>query len=309
MKQSKKIKLNEKIDVSKIYYSYCGLGDVCFSLPALNLNGRKIESLILNPKLYPVKTLLEKQPYINNVKLGEHDEFHFRMSHLQLLVQFNFSNIILNYLACLGFQISKFEHKVENIKLGGVGDLDIGLYKRENNSRWPKRKALIPFDHSFIDVPDESISTKEIAICWTPRNRQVMNDCLSFNWKLLKKYEDKCVFLGGELEHKKFKSVYNINCDYVKTKDFYELSRIFKGVKMVVGTQCGPTSLAMTMGIPLLIEISKTVPTNGIIFKNHVSWINEDVIEYFLSSNIKFNFKHEFIKENYSSNINIREFL
>ena len=44
---SKELSLGQKVDISKIYYNFCGLGDVLFSMPALNVAG-KVESLVLH---------------------------------------------------------------------------------------------------------------------------------------------------------------------------------------------------------------------------------------------------------------------
>ena len=302
---SKELSLGQKVDISKIYYNFCGLGDVLFSMPALNVAG-KVESLVLHPDLSPLKELLEKQPFIEKVGISEEcNDEHFKMSHLHLQSNFNCSIVTLTYFASLGFQISKFSHNVRHIKLGGVGTLDIDFHKRDNHSKWPKHKFYAPFETSFIDVPDDGIETKEIGVCWSSRyndgygkdysNVGGIHNPRIFPWHLLEEYKDRCIFLCSESDYKKFVKLYGFEMEFGgQPKRFYHFAKVIKNLKLVVGRPCGPNSLAYVMGVPLLLDISRSIPNIVPLWYNQVSWMSHELIDYFLTNDFPFEYKNYF---------------
>ena len=116
-----------------------------------------------------------------------------------------------------------------------------------------------------------------------------------FPWHLLEEYKDRCIFLCSESDYKKFVKLYGFEMEFGgQPIGFYHIAKVIKNLKLVVGRPCGPNSLAYVMGVPLLLDISRSIPNIVPLWYNQVSWMSHELIDYFLTNDFPFEYNNYF---------------
>jgi len=79
-----------------------------------------------------------------------------------------------------------------------------------------------------------------------------------FNWRALRGYEDRCLFVGFEHEYVKFKEYTGLSIKRYSARSILDLARIIKGSKLFIGNQSLCFALAEGMKQPRVLEGSYT---------------------------------------------------
>jgi len=79
---------------------------------------------------------------------------------------------------------------------------------------------------------------------------------IPLNWRVLKAYEDKCVFVGFKNEYRTFRRKTGLNIRFHQIKNIRELARVIKGSKLFIGNQSLGFALAEALKHPRVLEVS-----------------------------------------------------
>ncbi|UCH96093.1 MAG: hypothetical protein JSV88_04365 [Candidatus Aminicenantes bacterium] len=97
----------------------------------------------------------------------------------------------------------------------------------------------------------------DIVISRTKRNLSTLN---KFNWHVLSKYEEKCIFIGFEDEYEEFKACTGLNIERYPAGSILEIARVIKGSKLFMGNQSLGFALAEAMKHPRVLEVYYVAP-------------------------------------------------
>lgn len=97
----------------------------------------------------------------------------------------------------------------------------------------------------------------DIVISRTKRNLSTLN---KFNWQVLSKYEEKCIFIGFEDEYEEFKKCTGLNVERYPARSILEIARVVKGSKLFIGNQSLGFALAEAMKHPRVLEVYYFAP-------------------------------------------------
>lgn len=91
----------------------------------------------------------------------------------------------------------------------------------------------------------------------------------SFPWSaIVRKYKDKCLFLGFPDEHADFHKLVKQRVEWRRTNDLLEMAQLIAGSELLVANQSCPSWIAMGMGHPLIQETSSKNPDSRIYREN-----------------------------------------
>jgi hypothetical protein len=97
----------------------------------------------------------------------------------------------------------------------------------------------------------------DIVISRTKRN---LSTLIKFNWQVLSKYEEKCIFIGFEDEYEEFKKCTGLNVERYPVRSALEIARVIKGSKLFIGNQSLGFALAEAMKHPRVLEVYYFAP-------------------------------------------------
>ncbi|MHA2401912.1 MAG: hypothetical protein ACXADH_02890 [Candidatus Kariarchaeaceae archaeon] len=206
------------------FYHYGSLGDIVYSLPAIEVAGGGDVWMHWNPFYRFMKPLLLAQPCVNKVELVRSKEWGMENA------DFNFFNF--RYYERKARAEGRIEHLAESHLL--VVDKQFDLTK--------------PWLHNI-----KADWRADIVICRTqryhdPRGRKEVD------WHILKDYNDRLCFVGEEKDYLRFKKHFFDPVNFV-CRDCMELAEIVKGAKLLVGNQSLPLALAEAMKINRIYEV------------------------------------------------------
>lgn len=101
------------------------------------------------------------------------------------------------------------------------------------------------------------IYINDIVISRSKRNLSTLN---KFNWGVLSKYEEKCVFIGFEDEYEEFKKFTGLNIKRYSVRSTLEIARVVKGSRLFIGNQSLGFALAEAMKHPRVLEVYYSAP-------------------------------------------------
>ena len=259
------------------------LGDIIYSLPAVRALGGgffyvdHVTQYLGKPALgihsaRMMIELLETQDYIHRAALygGEpvnYDLDRFRDKAFPVHV-FNIIQAETDKAAGLLFgnlatdirrriipklEIDMAQFHWESIGLAGRADLDIP---------W------------MNGIPQKPIA--EIVICKTSRYSGKLN------WRGLKEYASRSVFVGMEEEWQAFRSAY-FDVEFYKVCNLLDFAQVVAGAKLYVGNQSFGLALADAMLIPRVAELGEPNPIRMSAIRAHNS-LTQHVVEAYINS-------------------------
>ena len=204
------------------------VGDIVYSLPLAKSFG-KVEyylniSHLMNEKLAKsILPLLEKQPYIEKVKLynAKTDKYDWNLDIFRQIHAMDIVQLTLAHLIKFNCYYNLAEPYIHNIEPNYVADIIINRTMRY----WG--------DLDYLNY-----------------------------WEILEKYGDRAIFIGYEKEYELFRSKFDRKkkLEYYKTEDFLEVAQIIKGSKVFIGNQSCCFAIAEAMKTPRILEICREVP-------------------------------------------------
>lgn len=105
---------------------------------------------------------------------------------------------------------------------------------------------------------------------------------VALNWRVLKGFEDKCVFVGFKHEHRKFQRMTRLKVRFHQLNSILELARAIKGSKLFVGNQSLGFALAEAMKQPRVLEVSYQEPSGMPQSYNGHILLSKKLIQYYL---------------------------
>jgi len=164
-------------------------------------------------------------------------------------------------------------------------DTNLNIYRKEDLiNKHLCRCHLDPFKKEYnLSKPwISNIKPKyvaDIVICRTKR----YHDKREIDWSILKKYEDRLVFVGKEEERDLLEREYGVNAKHYWCKDGLEIAQIIKGSKLYIGNQSLGFSLAEAMKHPRILEVyygkNNCQPNSN----NGYTSLDESLIDFHLS--------------------------
>lgn len=143
---------------------------------------------------------------------------------------------------------------------------------------WPD----VACDHSkqYIFVPDsEKVLAKDKIII--TRSERYLNPNINYNF--LKKYEDRILFVGTELEYQIFKLRFGLKIERLIISDFLELAQALKQCKFHLSNQTQAFQISEGLKIPRVVELCSYAPNVTPIGENAFYFYAQDAIPYYVS--------------------------
>jgi len=165
-------------------------------------------------------------------------------------------------------------------------DTDLNVYRKEDLiNKHLCNCHLDPFNKQYDLSKPWLVGVKpkymaDIVICRTKR----YHDKREIDWSILKKYEDRLLFVGKEGERDLLKREYGVNANHYWCKDGLEIAQIIKGSKLYIGNQSLGFSLAEAMKHPRILEVfygkNNCQPNSN----NGYTHMDESLIDFHLSN-------------------------
>lgn len=110
----------------------------------------------------------------------------------------------------------------------------------------------------------------------------------SINYFFLKKYQDRCFFVGTRTEHELFCSTWKIDVPYREVKDFLELAGIINSCKFFLGNQSMCWNIANGLGHPRILEMYAGAPNcQPFVGPDNYGFYHQPALEYYVDKLIK----------------------
>ena len=160
-------------------------------------------------------------------------------------------------------------------------DANLSVYRKEDwKHKHLCRCHLDPFDKEY-DLSQSWLSAIEpnhkadIVICRTRR----YHDKKEIDWSILKKYENRVLFVGDEKDYNILAKEYGLNVERYWCKDALEFAQIIKGSKLYIGNQSLGFALAEAMKHPRVLEVFHEADNCQPNSSNGYTYLNESLID------------------------------
>ena len=216
------------------------LGDIIFSLPTIKTMGGG--TLYLDPKggeslegmpmpaagktklnsesIENMKTLLELQPYITEVKEWDGESIDVDLDTFRKHIEYN--NLAYSHL-----EAQEITHTKADAEWLELGDNTFEL--PEDRTVVISRNLRYQGNHSFWEMNAPNLS-------------------------------EEAVFVGSPYEHEVFQKVFGIEIPYVETSTALDLMKVIDASKMFISNQGLPHAIAEGLKKRLICEVDKTYP-------------------------------------------------
>jgi len=192
-------------------------GDIIYSLPMVISSGGGEFYVVKGNQYNFLCPLLEKQPYLKQVKYGKGYRVNPNTINLDLYREVANANPHMN-LPSIYLQIF-------------------------NKSYDLSKPWLMNIDSKFIS---------NIII---NRSSKYHNNNDFIDYSVLRRYENQSCFIGLERDYLFFKDKYNIKMPFYKVENALQMAQIIKGSKLFIGNQSFCFSLAEAMKHPRVLEV------------------------------------------------------
>jgi hypothetical protein len=264
------------------------LGDIIYSLPTIialgggvlyisnERNNIGIKGRASKPRpmtvdgLSQIIDLLKLQPYLHDVRLYKNEK--------------------------VDFNLNKFREYI-------LDEPQASIKWRHHLSRWHLKAFGVKFNLALPWIQNiASIYAGDIVIGRCTRYISKEN---KFNWKILKDYENQCVFVGFKDEYIKFIECTELNIKRYPINTILEFAQIIKGSKLYIGNQSLGFALAEAMKHPRVLEVcyqqANCMPQSS---NGHIR-LNKKLIEKYLKDEDE----HEINQTMDKAIVGIRNFL
>lgn len=114
----------------------------------------------------------------------------------------------------------------------------------------------LPEDTPWLEVTPKPVPSHPVVIA---RSFRYQN--LQFPWKAVAaKYRNQLLFVGLQEEYDTWVHVNGRVARYYPVANALELASVIAGAKLFIGNQSFPMALALSLGVPLIQEVSVTTP-------------------------------------------------
>lgn len=135
------------------------------------------------------------------------------------------------------------------------------------------------FSEPYIEIPEmkENIAKGKLIVARSERyhNPQV-------NYRFLKQYENRLLFIGNDLEYAIFTLRFNLNIDRVVINDFLELAQILNQSLGLLSNQSQIFQIAEAKKIPRAVELCSFAPNVIPMGKNGYYFYAQEALEYYV---------------------------
>ena len=241
-----------------VFSHYSNFGDIIYSIPfqkaVLNTRNQKTCKfvIVINYPMYIDPNINQGQHPCGNVTVT--DTVAKMLKPLLLNTKLYDSVEIHDYRDGVYMPDSTYDH----LCLEGFRALGMNLASG-SITKWYSN--LYPCTTNIDDTVDWLGGTKlidkyknKIIVCRSSRY------WLPMNYSLLEKYGKDIIVLGTPLEHEALESIIGRKLEYKQINNFLEAYRIISSCKLFIGNQTGLTSMAISSGVPLLLECCKKCP-------------------------------------------------
>lgn len=129
----------------------------------------------------------------------------------------------------------------------------------------------IDLENPWLHVAPSRLA--DIVICRTGKRPG------SLNWRLLKGFENRCVFVGTWNEFIDFKRDFALETAFHYCGDYLELARLVAGAKLVVSDQTFVFALAEGLKVPRVLEVFADAPNCLPQSSNGFTELSEPILE------------------------------
>ena len=108
-----------------------------------------------------------------------------------------------------------------------------------------------------------------------------------FPWYELKLWQDRCVFVGTEIEYWEFLESTEIEMPRHQTGSYLELARVIAGSRLFVGNQSFPYALSEAQKVPRILEVFSACPNCNPVGPRGFTRLTQDILRRFLKPESK----------------------
>tara|TARA_R110000868_G_scaffold180622_2_gene421242 strand:+ start:3042 stop:3848 length:807 start_codon:yes stop_codon:yes gene_type:complete len=144
---------------------------------------------------------------------------------------------------------------------------------------FPQTSANLAEQILFVEPLVDSIYKNKVII---NRTQRYVNPYITYYF--LKKFQDKCIFSGTEVEHKDFCEKFNLDIEYLKTDNFYQLAQIIQLCKFGVYNQSLHFHIADGLKTKRVLELCQPYPNTFCMGANGYHAYRQQALEYYFET-------------------------
>jgi len=154
-----------------------------------------------------------------------------------------------------------------------------GLLQTWGEAVFPQTSANLAEQVLFVESLVDSIYKNKIII---NRTQRYTNPYITYYF--LKNFQDKCIFSGTEIEHKDFCDKFNLDIEYLKTDNFYQLAQIVQSCKFGVYNQSLHFHIADGLKTKRVLELCQPYPNTFCMGANGYHAYRQQALEYYFET-------------------------
>lgn len=132
----------------------------------------------------------------------------------------------------------------------------------------------------YISVPETDMNFAKGKMIVARTERYINH---SINYHFLKKYQDKLIFAGTELEHIIFNARFSLNIPRLIVNDFLELAQAVKQSIGLLSNQTMIAQIAEGTKSPRIVELCKEAPNVDFVGESAFEFYAQEALEYYVS--------------------------
>jgi len=233
--------------MDNLFISDGAMGDSIYSLPTVITFGGGCYKFTKYNQYDFLRTLLLSQPYILDVYWYDIHNKYLNEYDLRQYRKITKADPTLHLALC--------HAKIFNVKIN-ISD------------KW------------LFGIEPKRIDNLDIIVNVSPRYH---TDPISIDYKILKDYENKILFVGKNSEFKNFYTNYDIKCEHYKCINALEIAQIIAGCKLFIGNQSLCFAVAEALKSNRVLEIYNKKPNCTPQSANGHTILNKELIEKYLN--------------------------
>lgn len=209
------------------------------------------------------------QPYENDLKEPVcFNQYTFDMMHPLVMSQEYIEDYII-------FNGQEHEIDFDKLRQSHFTNQPKGSLNRYPSYVFPQMNTNLA--DIWIKVPEEIKNPYEdkIILNFTLRNRNHF-----IHYFFLKEHQDKLIFAGLKEERDHFCNEWGLDIPLLIVDNFYELAKIMRGCKFLLGNQSFCMQLAESLKIPRILEAFPYMPTHVVIGDCAFDFYHQQGLEY-----------------------------
>lgn len=151
-----------------------------------------------------------------------------------------------------------------------------GLIYTFGEAVFPQTSANLAEQVLHVEHIDNDLYKDKVII---NRTQRYTNPYVTYYF--LKNYQNKCMFSGTEIEYQEFCKQFNLEIEYLKTDNFYQLAQVIQACKFGVYNQSLHFHIADGLKTKRILELCSVFPNTFCMGENGYHAYRQQALEYY----------------------------